>query len=229
MGFGILQKASCQPANGGGKRGGKPMKKVVFRPVFSCQFRPFFISFPPMEIDDIGTHDMPIPPPRNGRRPKAENHVSSPPDGKPILPAPRPKERISPARPGMLLKNEAGLSRRNPPWHVVEEAIRELDQGYGNSFACLSVPGNTYIQCLRGFNGWHLEWRITGDHPDTYVHLRACYHGLSRKPFELKKHNHISGGQHRDLLHGEDVVDAFRAFHSGEGPPVWLEWRKLDL
>jgi len=46
---------------------------------------------------------------------------------------------------------------------------------------------------------------------------------------ELKKHDHVSDGEHRDLLHLEDVVDAFRAFHSGSGMPVWLEWRDFGI
>jgi hypothetical protein len=181
-----------------------------------------------MEMHVASAHRRLIPPTRTGPRSKGENHVSGPPNGNHRRPSHRAKERMSPSCHGMLLKNQAGLRRENPPWHVVEVVIRHLDPGYGNSFACLSVPGNTYIQCLCGFNGWHLEWRITGEHSDAYVHMRACYHGLSCKPFELKKHDHISEGQHRDLLHGEDVLDAFRSFHSGGGLPVWLEWRNLN-
>ena len=91
------------------------------------------------------------------------------------------------------------------------------------------MPGNTYIQALCGFNGWHLEWRITGASVDAYTHLRACYPGASTKPFELKKHDHISEGEHRDLLMLEDVIDAFRCFHRGEDRPPQLEWRELDI
>jgi hypothetical protein len=134
----------------------------------------------------------------------------------------------SPALKGMLLKDEIGRKQRNPPWALVEYVIRELDPGHFNSFACLSVRGNNFVQCLRGFNGWHLEWRITNP-SGNYVHYRACYPGGSKKPFELKKHNHVSGGQHRDLLDIDDVINAFRSFHQGHGLPGLLKWRKLDI
>jgi hypothetical protein len=133
-------------------------------------------------------------------------------------------------RVGLLLTNEEGLHHKNPPWRRVEQAIRALDTGTGNSFCCLSTPDNTYIQTLHGFNGYHLEWRITGPaEPGGYTHYRAGYPGGSVKAFELKKHNHINPGEHRDLLHLEDVVDSFRAFHRGAGQPAWLNWRPLDL
>jgi hypothetical protein len=64
----------------------------------------------------------------------------------------------SPALKGMLLKDEIGRKRKNPPWSLVKSVIHELDPGYFNSFACLSVRGNNFVQCLCGFNGWHLGW-----------------------------------------------------------------------
>ncbi len=134
----------------------------------------------------------------------------------------------SPAIKGMLLEDEIGRKQKNPPWALVEHVIQELDPGHFNSFACLSVRGGNYVQCLRGFNGWHLEWRIT-NLSGNYTHYRACYPGGSKKSFELKKHNHVSAGQHRDLLLIDDVVDTFRSFHQGRGLPGLLKWRKLDI
>jgi hypothetical protein len=128
----------------------------------------------------------------------------------------------------MLLKNEIGLKWTNPSWLQVEEVIRELDPGHFNSHACLSIPGNNYIQALRGFNGYHLEWRITNP-SGNYVHYRACYPSGSRKPIELKKHDCMNDGQHRDLLNLEDVVAAFRSFHQREGLPGFLKWRDLKI
>jgi hypothetical protein len=128
----------------------------------------------------------------------------------------------------MVLTNEIGIKLINPIWLEVDGSIRELDPGHFNSFACLSTRGNNFIQCLRGFNGYHLEWRITNP-SGNYVHYRACYLGGSKKSFELKKHNHVSDGQHRDLLNLDDVLDAFRAFHRGEGLPGFLKWRKLYI
>lgn len=133
-----------------------------------------------------------------------------------------------PALKGMLLKDEIGRTQINPPWSLVEYVIRELDPGHFNSFACLSSPGNTFVQCLCGFNGWHLEWRVTNP-SGNYVHYRACYPAASKKSFELKKHNHVSEGQHRDLLNIVDVIDAFSSFHQGHGLPGLLKWRKLDI
>lgn len=128
----------------------------------------------------------------------------------------------------MLLKNQIGLKWPNPSWLQVEEVIGQLDPGYFNSHACLSLPGNNYIQVLRGFNGYHLEWRIT-DPSNSYVHYRACYPGGSKKRVELKKHDFVNDGQHRDLLNLEDVEKAFRSFHQGQGLPAFLKWRELDF
>ncbi len=129
---------------------------------------------------------------------------------------------------GMLLEDEIGRQKKNPSWSLVESVIRELDPGHFNSFACLSVHENTYVQCLCGFNGWHLEWRITKPSGD-YDHYRACYPGGSKKPFELKKSDRMSGGEHRDLLKLEDVIGAFHSFHQGRGLPSFVEWRELDI
>ncbi|MDA0767950.1 MAG: hypothetical protein O3A92_14155 [Verrucomicrobia bacterium] len=43
------------------------------------------------------------------------------------------------------------------------------------------------------------------------------------------KNDFISQGEDRDLLCLEDVLDAFRAFHGGEGLPAWLEWRDWGI
>ena len=107
-------------------------------------------------------------------------------------PSTRTKARQAPAREGMVLDNEAGLHWKSPPWSLVARVLRDLDPGLGNSFACLSVPGYHYVQCLRGFNGWHLEWRVSGESPDAYVHFRACRRDGSPKPIELKKHDFMS-------------------------------------
>ena len=128
----------------------------------------------------------------------------------------------------MLLKNQGGLTKSNPSWELVEKVVYELVPGHFNSYACLSIPGNSYIQCLHGFNGYHLEWRITNP-SGSYAHYRASYPGGSKKSFELKKHDFINEGQHRDLLNLEDVVDAFRSFHNRQGLPGYLNWRHLDL
>lgn len=139
-----------------------------------------------------------------------------------------PESKPAHSLKGMLIADEIERQKKNPPWSLVEHVIRELDPGRFNSFACLSVPGNTFVQCLRGFNGYHLEWRITNS-SGNYAHYRACYPGGSKKNFELKKHNHVSDGQHRDLLKLEDVLDAFHSFHQGLGFPGSLKWRKLEI
>lgn len=128
----------------------------------------------------------------------------------------------------MILRNEIGENWLSPSWAKVRKVIGELNPGYGNSFACLSVSACNYIQCLRGFNGYHMEWRITVA-SGRYVHYRACYPGASKKPFELKKHDFMSQGQYRDLLHLEDVLDAFRSFHKRHGLPGFLTWRAMDI
>ena len=144
-------------------------------------------------------------------------------------PATRTKSKEEPRMDGMLLVNEAGLRRRNPSWPLVEQVVRELDPGDGNSFACVSLPGNTFTQTLQGRNGYHLECRLTGGSPEQYIHLRASYPGGSTEANKLVKHDFTSPGEHRDLLCLEDVLDAFRAFHGGEGLPGWLEWRDMGI
>ena len=144
-------------------------------------------------------------------------------DGK-IYPECKPARSLK----GMLLEDEIGCQKKNPPWSLVESVIRELDPGIFNSFACLSLPGNIFVQCLCGFNGYHLEWRIT--HPSgDFEQYRACYHGGSKKNFELKKHDFVSDGQHRDLLKLEDVLLAFYSFHQGLGFPKSLQWREIKI
>ena len=70
-------------------------------------------------------------------------------------------EDPAPAHQSLQLTNEKGDAIHNPPWQVVERIVRELNPGHFNSYACLSLPGNTYVQCLHGFNGWQVEWRTT--------------------------------------------------------------------
>ena len=140
---------------------------------------------------------------------------------------PLPKTEARPQQSGLILTNQGGLRRKNPPWQLVEQVIREIDVGHGNSHCCLEAPGYNYIQALHGFNGYHLERRITTS--ANYTHYRACYPGASPKLIELKKHDNINSGEHRDLLHLEDVIDAFRAFYYADGMPALLEWRILDI
>ena len=147
----------------------------------------------------------------------------------PIAPISLSKSSEAPAREDMLLTNEAGLACAAPPWSLVEQVLRELHHGRGNGFCVLERPNNNYVQCLRGFNGWHLEWRLGGSSLDSYIHLRAGYRDGSRKAFELKKSDFVNPGQHRDLLQLPDVLDAFRAFHRGDGPTKSLEWRELEI
>jgi len=142
---------------------------------------------------------------------------------------PQLKVRQSPDSVHMLLNDEIGRKWKNPNWTTVELLILELDPGRFNSFACLAAKGHNYVQCLHGFNGWHLEWRISNS-SGYYVHYRASYPGGSEKSFELKKHDCINEGQHRDLLHLEDVIDAFRCFHhQGSGLPGFLTWREMAI
>ena len=128
---------------------------------------------------------------------------------------------------GLILTNQAGLRRKNPSWKLVEQVIREIDVGHGNSHCCLEAPGDSYIQTLHGFNGYHLEWRVTNG--SNYTHYRACYPGASPKLFELKKHDNMNPGEHRDLVHLEDVIDSFRSFYRGEDMPAFFDWRILEI
>lgn len=126
-----------------------------------------------------------------------------------------------------VLTNEIGQKWTNPTWLEVDEAIRELDTGHFNSFACLSRRGNNYIQCLRGLNGWHLEARISRMKSD-YSQLRACRPGGSEKPRALKRTNSVSPGVFRDILEHGDVIAAFRAFHANKVLPP-LIWRPIEV
>ncbi|MGB6222598.1 hypothetical protein [Haloferula sp.] len=129
----------------------------------------------------------------------------------------------------MKLETEGKGKLGNPPWDVVEEALRELDQGLGNSYAILSIAHSNYVQALRGLNGYHLEWRITGDDLDKYIHYRAANRsGSSTRKF-LVKCDVVNDGQQRDLLSLDSVIEAFRAFFDRKAPPASLLWRVLDL
>ena len=142
--------------------------------------------------------------------------------------APLTRSKPRPLKRDMILTNQDGLLRRNPSWRIIESVVRDLNAGYGNSFCCLQSLDKSYVQTLRGFNGWHLEWRVTTS-PTQYVHLRAAYPGSSEKQVELKKHDFVSDGEHRDLMNEDEVIDAFRAFHNGGGPLGWLVWRELAI
>ena len=75
--------------------------------------------------------------------------------------------------------------------------------------------------------GYHLEWRNSLSLKD-YSHFRASYPGASKKETELKKHDFVNSGEHRDLIQLADVIDAFRAFYRGDGMPGFFEWRIFD-
>ena len=144
------------------------------------------------------------------------------PSNTPPEPCLRPEE--------LIISNEGRFQHKNPPWEMVEQVISDIDTGTGNSYCCLTAPGVNYIQALHGFNGYHLEWRVTQPgNIKKYIHYRASYPGASPKAMELKKHNHISAGQHRDLLLLEDVLDGFTAFYNGEEMPAHLHWRQLSI
>jgi len=131
---------------------------------------------------------------------------------------------------GLELTNEAGLYQKNPPWLHCDQVIRALDTGHGNSYCCLATPGNTYVQSLRGINGYMLEWRITDAVSQSHIHYRACYLAGSARSVVLRKHDTLQEpGEQRDLVNVDDVADAFRAFYHSAGMPAWLEWRKLDI
>ncbi|MCH7228736.1 hypothetical protein [Haloferula sp. A504] len=129
----------------------------------------------------------------------------------------------------MTLETERGLFIKNPPWGIVQSALGLLDPGVGNSFAVLSTGQSTYVQTLRGTNGFHLEWRVTGDDPGTYIHYRACDPEGSAGRKVLKKFDAINAGEYRDLLTLEMVISAFRSFFDRMAPPAALRWRVLDL
>lgn len=140
--------------------------------------------------------------------------------------------RLSPVRPkvrGMMLETEGGLRLPEPPWHRVETALRQLDEGFGNSFASLSLGHANYVQTLRGVNGFHLEWRITGDDLDEFLHYRASDPGGASNEVNLRKHDGWNDGQLRDLLTLDQVIEAFRCFFDREAPPRSLDWRTIEV
>ena len=142
----------------------------------------------------------------------------------------RPETSPALHRNRLIISNEGGLRKEGPTWSLVETVISGIDPGRGNSFCVLEERDGDYVQALRGFNGYHLEWHeaapgITG----SFQQYRAGYLGGSEKSFELKKHDHLSQGEFRDLLPVEEVVDAFRAFYNRAGRPGWLDWRPIDV
>lgn len=130
---------------------------------------------------------------------------------------------------GMKFETEVAVALEDPPWGLVKCAIEMLDAGEGNSFAILSLEPNTFVQALRGLNGFHLEWRITGDSLDDYIHYRAGDPKGSTATAFLNKHDAQNSGQQRDLLSLDQVTGAFRHFFDREGPPQSLIWRELHL
>ena len=130
---------------------------------------------------------------------------------------------------GMAFETEGGMKLKDPPWGAVRSALGLLDPGEGNSFAILTVDHNSFVQTLRGTNGFHLEWRITGDELDSYIHYRGCTPEGSTGRRLLKKYDGLNDGQQRDLLSLEQVISVFRAFFDRKGPPKGLKWRVLDL
>jgi hypothetical protein len=126
------------------------------------------------------------------------------------------------------LHDELSRTFVNPLWSLVDYVVRSLDPGDFNSYACLSDPVATYVQCLCGMQGWHLEWRVT-DAFGAYVHYRACLPGESHQPHILKKKDFVSDGELRDVVQLEHVLEAFRSFHQGRGLPNCLDWRVIDV
>lgn len=141
-----------------------------------------------------------------------------------LLPSPAPFHKL------LILSNEAGLRLKNPAWPMVENAIRGMNPGRGNSFCALENPDRGFVQALCGFNGYHLEWHEgqTGD-PGSYQHLRGAYPGGSTKSIELKKHDRMSRGEYRDLLPLEEVIETFLAFYRSAEKPGWLTWRLIEI
>ncbi len=134
-----------------------------------------------------------------------------------------------PKVPGMELESEGGFKAADVPWCLIKSVLESLDEGQGNSFAILSSAHNNFVQVLCGLNGYHLEWRITGDDLDEYIHYRGTNpRGLSFSQ-SLEKWDGCNDGQQRDLLSLGSVMDAFRAFFERKAPPTSLRWRVLDL
>lgn len=139
-------------------------------------------------------------------------------------------DATAPAESRFLLTREGGLARRDPPWDLIESVVRGLDPGVGTSFCCLKHRSGSYVQALRGLNGFHLERRIYGDAGSRdYVHERACYPNESSARERLVKVDCANSGEKRDLIYCDDVVDAFRDFHAGRINGGWLYWRRLEI
>lgn len=130
----------------------------------------------------------------------------------------------------LILTNEGGLKKLNPSWELIKTVIYGLDPGQGNSFCVLENSNHDFVQTLHGFNGYHLEWHESISNRDGYYQqFRASYPGGSIKSFELKKHDSVSPGNHRDLLPVEEVIEAFHSFYTTGGKPDWMNWRLIDV
>ncbi|MDF1658768.1 MAG: hypothetical protein P1U58_14230 [Verrucomicrobiales bacterium] len=129
----------------------------------------------------------------------------------------------APAEKRLMLSNEKGLRKENPDWAEVEAVILQIDPGHGNSFCILESPRRGFVQALRGFNGYHLEWH------EGSQHWRGAFPGGSGKRIELKKHDHVSQGEYRDLLPVEEVLESFLAFYRSAEKPAWLIWRSIEI
>lgn len=144
--------------------------------------------------------------------------------------APQAAEEPERQRDGLTLTNEAGLRRKNPPWRLVEQAVRDLDPGAGNSYCCLSLPCGSYMQALCGLNGLIVERRLLGTgSAEGYIHLRGCYRGGPAAPERLLKLDGSEAGQQRDRVQPDDVVEAFRIFFRHPEDEGWLDWRRLHI
>lgn len=134
-------------------------------------------------------------------------------------------------KPSMLLTSEGGVHRRRPSAKYVMSVIDTLDTGDGNSFCCLEVSADHYVQALHGLNGWHLEWREPGPRgAGSYRHYRAAFkHGSNRARLLRKSDRLTSQGLERDLLNTGQVVQCFLAFLRKEARPRSLAWRRLKM
>lgn len=129
----------------------------------------------------------------------------------------------------MKIETEGGLRFTEPPWGMVKSAIRLLAPEQGNGFAILSIGLNTYIQTLRETEGYLLEWRITGDCLDDYIHYRASAPKIPVLQAPDRWSHDDEAEPCADILTAEVVIDAFLAFFDRKGPPRNLAWRPLDL
>ena len=131
------------------------------------------------------------------------------------LPAPKTKVLRQEQLGDLVLKNEAGLNRKNPPWSLIERVVSELQPQSDNKFAILEKTLDwSYVQTLRVPEGWLIEWRAFFDREvNCYTHFRAQTLCPSSDP---------------DLCTLEQVIDAFRSFYRHAMPPARLKWRELD-